>query len=661
MLPPLHVVIVTLDNHLSGAAERAAARFAAEGANITIGFHAASDWDRDARTLDRCTADIARGDIVIATMLFLDDHIRAVLPALEARREACAAMLGLMSGSEIVKLTRMGDYRMDKPAKGPLALLKRLRGSSKPGASSGAKQMKMLRRLPKMLRFIPGTAQDVRAYFLTLQYWLAGSDDNVVGMIRALAHRYAGHAVRADAPHDYPEVGVYHPAIADRMAERIEALPAAHAATGTVGLLMLRSYLLGRDTGHYDGVIAALEAKGLRVIPAFASGLDSRPAIEKFFMHDGRSTVDAVVSLTGFSLVGGPAYNDAAAAETVLTQLDVPYIAAHPIEFQSLQQWGASRQGLLPIEATMMVAIPELDGAILPSVFGGRADGSGEACTGCGRRCTFPESGLTREMQSCPERADALAAKVAKLVALRRSQRAARKLAIVLFNFPPNAGATGTAAHLAVWESLHATLTKLAGEGYDVAVPADVDALRDAVLHGNAARYGADANVHFRISGRRPCPPRTASERDRGAMGPGTRQAAERRRAYPGAGRAVRQRVRRHPARVRLRRRSDAPVVRGPLHPHPRVQRLLPLAARGFRGARGAALRHARRAGVHAGQTGRADRRLLAGAAHRRPAQHLSLCRQQSVRRPDRQAALGGHAGQLSDATRWRRPDCTRV
>ena len=495
----LHVVIVTLDNHLSGAAERAAERFAAEGTNVTIGFHAASDWDRNPGALDRCTADIARGDIVIATMLFLDDHIRAVLPALEARREHCAAMLGLMSGSDVVKLTRMGDYRMDKPAKGPLALLKRLRGSSKGGASSGAGQMKMLRRLPKMLRFIPGTAQDVRAYFLTLQYWLAGSDDNVVGMIQALAHRYAGHGERAEAPRDYPEVGVYHPRMAGRMAERAETLPAAEGTRGTVGLLMLRSYLLGRDTGHYDGVIAAMEARGLRVIPAFASGLDSRPAIERFFMADGRTTVDAVVSLTGFSLVGGPAYNDAAAAETVLAQLDVPYVAAHPIEFQSLQQWGASRQGLLPIEATMMVAIPELDGAILPSVFGGRADGSGDPCTGCGRRCTFPASGLAREMQSCPERAQALAGKVAKLVALRRSERATRKLAVVLFNFPPNAGATGTAAHLAVWESLHATLTKLAGEGYDVAVPADVDTLHEAVLHGNAARYGADANVHARI------------------------------------------------------------------------------------------------------------------------------------------------------------------
>ncbi|MEG3165482.1 magnesium chelatase subunit H [Sphingomonas sp. PB2P19] len=496
---PLHVVIVTLDNHLSGAVERAAARFAADSSGITVGFHAAADWDREPGALDRCTADIARGDIVIATMLFLDDHIRAVLPALTARREDCAAMVGLMSSSEVVKLTRLGDYRMDRPAKGPLALLKRMRGSTKPGASSGAGQMKMLRRLPKMLKFIPGAAQDVRAYFLTLQYWLAGSDDNVVGMIQALASRYAGHATRPDAPHDYPDVGVYHPALAGRMAEQVDALPRNDGARGTVGVLMLRSYLLGRDTGHYDGVIAALEAKGLRVIPAFASGLDSRPAIERFFMADGKPVVDAVISLTGFSLVGGPAYNDAEAAEAVLAQLDVPYVAAHPIEFQSLQQWGASRQGLLPIEATMMVAIPELDGAILPSVFGGRADGS-EPCTGCGRHCTFPQSGLTREMQSCPERAEALAAKVARLVDLRRSARADRKVAVVLFNFPPNAGATGTAAHLAVWESLQATLAKLAAEGYDVDVPADVDALRDAVLHGNAARYGADANVHARVS-----------------------------------------------------------------------------------------------------------------------------------------------------------------
>lgn len=501
----LRAVIVTLDHHLSGAFERAEARLAADG--IDIGFHAAADWDSNPAALEACRADIARGDIVIATMLFLDEHIRAVLPALQARREACDAMLGLMSGSEIVRLTKLGGYRMDSPAKGPLALLKRLRGSAK-ATDSGAGQMRMLRRLPKLLRFIPGTAQDVRAYFLTLQYWLAGSDDNAAEMIRALAARYAAgprEGLRARLkvvpPVSYPEVGVYHPRLPGRIGERADSLPkpAGGGKAGTVGLLLLRSYLLARDTAHYDGVIAALEARGLKVVPAFASGLDARPAVERYFLKDGRPTIDALVSLTGFSLVGGPAYNDARAAEDMLARLDIPYVSAHPLEFQTLEQWGKGGQGLLPLEATMMVALPELDGGALPSVYGGRSDGAGLACTGCARGCSFPAGGLVRAMQACPERAEALAGRVARLVELRRTPRAERRLAIVLFDFPPNSGAAGSAAHLSVFRSLWNLMAALQAAGWRIDLPADSEALKARVLGGNAARFGADANVVRRV------------------------------------------------------------------------------------------------------------------------------------------------------------------
>jgi magnesium chelatase subunit H len=502
--PPVRVVIVTLDNHLAAAVERANHDMASD--NISIGFYAASDWDRDPTVLDRAKADIARADIIIATMLFLDDHVRAIHPAMLARRDHCDAIVGIMSQGDIVKLTRLGQYSMDKPAKGPL-LLKKLRGSSKPGASSGAGQMKMLRRLPKILRFIPGPAQDVRQYFLTLQYWLAGSDDNVIDMVRGLIDRYASGAraslkgtLPAHAPRHYPEVGVYHPDMPERLSEDAGKLPAIKKHKGIVGVLMLRSYLLGKDTGHYDGMIEMLEAQGLKVIPAFASGLDSRPAIDKYFRKNGQASVDAILNLTGFSLVGGPAYNDVGAAVEALNGMNVPYIAAHPIEFQSLEQWGAGKMGLLPLETTMMMAIPELDGAIVPSVFGGRSDGSPAGCTGCHRNCKFAVTENVRAMQSCPERAASLAGKVASLIKMRRSARAQRKLAVVLFNFPPNAGATGTAAHLAVFESLHATMQRLQIEGYAVDVPETVDDLRDAILKGNAEQFGADANVAARIS-----------------------------------------------------------------------------------------------------------------------------------------------------------------
>lgn len=502
---PIRVVIVTMDTHVASATVRAQAALKRDLPGLELSVHAASEWSADPRLLARCQEAVAGADIVIATMLFMEDHFLPLVPALQARRESCDAMICLMSAGEITKLTRVGRFRMDGPQSGAMALLKRLRGSKGKAASGGAGQMKMLRRLPQILRFIPGTAQDVRAYFLALQYWLAGSEENIANLVRLLVDRYADGprrvlrgSLKVGKPVDYPETGIYHPALPGRVGTDPQALPAMPGAKGTVGLLVLRSYVLAGNAAHYDGVIRSLEARGLSVLPVFATGLDAREAIDAFLVREGRPVVDALVSLTGFSLVGGPAYNDSAAAQDVLARLDVPYIAAHPAEFQTLDQWGASDRGLLPVESTIMIAIPELDGATGPIVFGGRTDQPGR-CGGCARACTFPASEGQRDMHVCAERAETLAARVEKLVTLRRRSRAERKIGIVLFNFPPNAGNTGTAAYLSVFESLHRTLGALQREGYAVEMPASVEALREAIIQGNAARHGAMANVHVRI------------------------------------------------------------------------------------------------------------------------------------------------------------------
>ena len=504
--PPVRVVFVTMDTHLSSAIDRARTQLARDLPGLVLSAHAASQFAGDDDAIARCRADIAQGDIIVASMLFMEDHYLPVLTALQERRAQCDAMVCCMSAGEVTKLTRMGRFDMSAPASGPMALLKRLRGekSKTPGGSAGAGQMKMLRRIPQILRFIPGTAQDVRAYFLTLQYWLGGSEENAANLVRFLIERYADGprrvlrgVTRAKDPVEYPEVGVYHPRIKGKLSEDAAALP-SKGKEGTVGLLVLRSYLLAANTGHYDGVIAALEARGLNVIPAFATGLDARPAVDKFFRGPKGRTIDAVISLTGFSLVGGPAYNDARAAEEVLADLDVPYLAVHPVEFQTLQRWGGSDRGLMPVESTIMVAIPELDGATGPMIFGGRTESCGNSCGACPRTCEFPTD-AGRDMHPCSERAEMLAARVGKMIALRRAERSQRKIAMVLFNFPPNAGNVGTAAHLAVFESLHHTLVAMRDQGYTVTVPESVDALRDQILVGNAQRHGVQANVHVRI------------------------------------------------------------------------------------------------------------------------------------------------------------------
>ena len=104
--PPIRVVIVTLDNHLASAVERARLRLRSDMPGLVLGFHAAAEWETDPATLEACRADIAQADIVLSAMLFMDEHVRAILPALAARREACDAMIGCMSAGDVVKTTR---------------------------------------------------------------------------------------------------------------------------------------------------------------------------------------------------------------------------------------------------------------------------------------------------------------------------------------------------------------------------------------------------------------------------------------------------------------------------------------------------------------------------------------------------------------------------
>jgi len=268
-----------MDSHIVSAVARAQRRLRSVLPGLTLTVHAASEWGDDEQAIERCRADIARGDIVIVTMLFMEEHFLPVLPALKARRDACDAMVCAMCAGEVTRLTRMGKFDMSAPASPLMAMLKKLRGKagadkeSAGAATAGARQMAMLRRIPQLLRFVPGTAQDVRAYFLTLQYWLAGSDENMARLVHFLVDRYADgprQALRGIAkpepPLEYPEVGVYHPRMDGRMADRVDALPrvATSGKRGTVGVLVMRSYLLAGNSAHYDGVITALEARGLR-------------------------------------------------------------------------------------------------------------------------------------------------------------------------------------------------------------------------------------------------------------------------------------------------------------------------------------------------------------------------------------------------------------
>ena len=284
VLPPLKFVIITLDSHLAGSVAEAAAIVVRQLPSIDLRVHVASDWPESPAALERCKADIATGDIIAVTQCFQDEQVTAIRDALLARRDSCDSMLVAVSAPELVRCTRMGKFDLGGAEEkktspwSPLGILKKLRGSRGDGKSSGERQMTALKTMPKLLKFIPGPAQDVRVYLLSIQYWLAGTSENIANLILLHVEKYADgprKVLRARAkaapPRSYPEVGLWHPDVKGEhgITEALSALPVKGGA-GTVGVLLGRSYLLADNVAHYAAVVRAFEQRGLRTIPALS-------------------------------------------------------------------------------------------------------------------------------------------------------------------------------------------------------------------------------------------------------------------------------------------------------------------------------------------------------------------------------------------------------
>jgi len=71
---PLKFVLVTMDTHLLSASEKASFALKREMPNLDFKIHAAAGWATAPEKLAECKKDIAEADIVVTTMLFLEDH-----------------------------------------------------------------------------------------------------------------------------------------------------------------------------------------------------------------------------------------------------------------------------------------------------------------------------------------------------------------------------------------------------------------------------------------------------------------------------------------------------------------------------------------------------------------------------------------------------------
>ncbi|KAM7505460.1 hypothetical protein LguiB_004364 [Lonicera macranthoides] len=482
---------------------------------------------RDKNAYESFCKDLEDANIFIGSLIFVEELALKVKAAVEKERDRLDAVLVFPSMPEVMRLNKLGSFSMSQlgQSKSPFfQLFKRKKPSSAGFADS---MLKLVRTLPKVLKYLPSDkAQDARLYILSLQFWLGGSPDNLVNFVKMISGSYIpalkGTKMEYSDPVLFLDTGIWHP-LAPQMYDDVKEYlnwyetrrdtneQLKNPDAPVVGLILQRSHIVTGDESHYVAVIMELEARGAKVIPIFAGGLDFSGPVERYLVDPitKKPFVNSVVSLTGFALVGGPARQNHPRAIEALMKLNVPYIVALPLVFQTTEEWLNSTLGLHPIQVALQVALPELDGGMEPIVFSGRDPRTGKVMYYCESKWyNFPEQYYALQSHNCLGKSHALHKRVEQLCTrairwgnLTRKTKAEKKVAITVFSFPPDKGNVGTAAYLNVFASIFSVLKDLERDGYNLeGLPESSEALIEDILHDKEAQFSSpNLNIAYKM------------------------------------------------------------------------------------------------------------------------------------------------------------------
>jgi magnesium chelatase subunit H len=497
---PLKIVYVVLESQYQSSMTEAVKQINAN-ANSGVGVECVGyllEELRDEANVAAFKKDVAEANVFIGSLIFVQELAEVVEKVVAAERDRLDAVLVFPSMPEVMRLNKVGGFTMASLGQSKSVVSEFMKKKkSDDGSSFEEAMLKLLRTLPKVLKYLPGDkAKDAKSFMMSFQYWLGGSPENLQSMIMSLATTYvpavadAADASALDAegliaePVLLPDKGIWHPLgpeVYQDVNEYFNWYETTHApAAGlaedapVVGVILQKSHINTGDAGHYVSLISELEARGAKVVCIYSGGLDFSGPVKEYFYRVGGVAVDSVINLTGFALVGGPASQDHPKAVDTLKGLGVPYLCAVPLVFQSFQEWEASELGLHPVQVALQVSLPEIDGAIEPIIYAGR-------------------EGATGKSVPLDDRISVLAQRSLKWATLRRKENKDKKLAVTIFSFPPDKGNVGTAAYLDVFGSILAVAKELKARGYDLG-DTDPDAmepgdLMDMVLNDKEAKF----------------------------------------------------------------------------------------------------------------------------------------------------------------------------
>ncbi|PBB32091.1 cobaltochelatase subunit CobN [Mesorhizobium sp. WSM3868] len=319
------------------------------------------------------------------------------------------------------------------------------------------------------LRLIEGSTLPRAELDALLGYFREGGPANMSALVQRLA-RLAGSDTAVAEPVSVPKAGYYqpgigvvaksvflnvgdpsHPPLSCRTEGGVTDLNIDSVGAPVIPILFYRSMLLAADVAPIDALADAFRSQGMTPMPIFVSSL--KDPVSLAFVETAIASLNpsAIVTATAFASGAEPG------AETLFDRAGVPVFQVI-VATTRREVWEKNQRGLAPADLAMHVVLPELDGRILAGAISFKGEIDTDPALAFRAFTNRPEA----------DRVAQVAARIAAFLRLQRTQRAERKLAILIPDYPSAPGRTGYAVGLDVPSSVLAMLHDLKEQGYTV-------------------------------------------------------------------------------------------------------------------------------------------------------------------------------------------------
>ncbi len=355
---------------------------------------------------------------------------------------------------EIARLGSLSGKRITERAKPP----------SNAGIGGGEGDRDPPRRPPsleEMAKYLPGEIRnDAANYSTIIKYWRNGGAENYCNLFVFLLREYLGCDALPEAqePIEYPDYALYHPDLG-HFTDRAEYYRAAgfDQEKPTIGIMFHGGMHLDQNMP----VVRALlrELSEYNILPFYSAPEYNLRAMEEYYFEQGKPLVDAVINLKWFRINGGPLGGNPDLTTDLLKRMNVPVFAPVSMFSQDIEVWEEETAGISPVMTIMAVIWPELDGCIEPI-----------PC--CGLQTRDLHGCEVKEVTAIEDRIARIAGRIRNWLHLKALANGDKKVAVIIYSYPPGEGNLGGASYLDTFESVKRMLEWFREDGYTVEVPA---------------------------------------------------------------------------------------------------------------------------------------------------------------------------------------------